>query len=89
MQAQAGFKKDSLQIKVYTEIAYEGDVPTKISVVKVFCEYCNEEQLKYLSQKAWKSTYHNRYGYKEKIRNGKAKLAHFIRVKKEDFKKIE
>ena len=89
MQAQVGYKKDSLQIKVYTEITYEGDRPVDIEITKVFCDYCNDKQTHYLSQQAWNITYHNRYSYKEKIKNGKAKLAHYIRVRKKDFKNIQ
>ena len=89
IQAQVGYKKDSLQIKVYTEIDYKGDRPTKISVKKVFCDYCNDKQLQFLAQEAWSISYHNRFGYKDKIKNGKAKLAHYIRVHKEDFKQIQ
>ena len=88
-RAQIGYQKDSLQIKVYTEIEYKGDRPSKIKVVKVFCDYCNEKQIQFISQEAWTISYQNRYGYREKIKNGKAKLAHYIRVNKEDFKKIQ
>ena len=87
--AQRGYQIDSLQIKVYSEIEYKGSQPTKIRVVKVFCDYCNAAQEEYLAQKAWRVSYLERYAHHSKAKNGRAKLAHYIRVHKEDFKKIE
>lgn len=44
--AQRGYKKDSLQIKVYTEIEYVQYRVKSVKVVKVFCDYCSELQTK-------------------------------------------
>jgi hypothetical protein len=88
-KAQMGFKKDSLQIKVYVSVYYDNDIPQKIEILKVFCDYCSVEQLKYLKLEAWKATYKNRFSYNHKIKNGEARLAHYIRVRKKYFKKLQ
>lgn len=88
-QAQVGYKKDSLQIKVYSIITYENSHPQNIEIGKVFCDYCNDNQLTMLKGQAWELTYAARYAPENRIEEGKRKLALFIRVSKEDFKKLK
>ncbi|MEP2935394.1 MAG: hypothetical protein ABJM06_06740 [Gilvibacter sp.] len=88
-QAQVGYQKDSLQIKVYSIITYEKSHPQKIEIGKVFCDYCNDNQLTMLKGQAWELTYAARYAPENRIDDGKRKLALFIRVSKEDFKKLK
>ena len=87
--AQGGFRKDSLQIKVYTVINYEGSHPQTIDVTKVFCDYCNEKQIESIKQRAWNMTYDMRYAPENRIDEGKRKLALFIRIAKSDFSKLD
>ena len=86
--AQGGYRKDSLQIKVYTVINYEGSHPKKIDVTKVFCDYCNEAQMNIIKERAWNMTYDMRYAPENRIEQGKRKLALFIRIAKKDFSKL-
>lgn len=86
--AQGGYRKDSLQIKVYTVINYESSHPKKIDVTKVFCDYCNDEQIKVIKKRAWNMTYDMRYAPENRIEEGKRKLALFIRIAKKDFSKL-
>ena len=79
------FKQDSLQIKVYTEIEYVKSQATNITVKKVFCDYCSEIQMKYLSEKANELAYYDRYNPRKRLVNGIRKFAIIIRVSKKDF----
>jgi hypothetical protein len=76
---------DSLQIKVYTEIEYVNRQPKGIVVKKVFCDYCSENQIKYLEEKAKELAFYDRYNPKKRIVNGLRKFAIIIRVSKIDF----
>ena len=44
------YKKDSLQIKSYTEIVYKDSLAVSIKLKKVFCDYCNSKQLKIIER---------------------------------------
>ena len=81
---QNSFQKDSLQIKVYTEIEYEHSLVKAITVKKVFCDYCSKNQIKYLSEKAEEIAYYDRFNPNERMVNGIRKFAIIIRVSKED-----
>jgi hypothetical protein len=87
--AQVGYQKDSLQIKVYSIITYEKSHPQKIDIDTVFCDYCNKAQIEILKKQAWELSYAGRYAPENRIEQGKRKLALFIRVSKEDFKKLK
>ncbi|WP_420379399.1 hypothetical protein [Gilvibacter sp.] len=82
------YRKDSLQIKVYTVINYQGSHPQKIDVTKVFCDYCNEEQIEVIKKRAWSMTYDQRYAPENRIEEGERRLALFIRIAKKDFSKL-
>lgn len=87
--AQGGYRKDSLQVKVYSVINYEGSHPKKINVTKIFCDYCNDAQLEVIKKRAWNMTYDMRYAPENRIDEGKRKLALFIRIAKKDFSKLD
>jgi hypothetical protein len=76
---------DSLQIKVYTEIEYTNSQPKDILVKKVFCDYCTNNQIKYIGEKAKELAFYDRYNPKKRIVNGIRKFAIIIRVSKKDF----
>lgn len=87
--AQIGYQKDSLQIKVYTEIEYRDGLVKDIRVRKIFCDYCTEYQKKLIKEEATRRTH--MLGREEGMRiiNGKYKHALYIRISKEDFLEME
>ncbi len=87
--AQQGYKKDSLQIKVYTEITYKDYKPVDIVVKKVFCDYCTEIQKQVIGEQALKISKADQYNPKYVSANDKARLALLIRVAKKDFAKLK
>ena len=82
---KGGYKKDSLQIKVYSVIQYKDSKVESIKITKTFCDYCSENQLNALKQEAWNRAYYERYNPKNRLVNGKRKLALYIRISKKDF----
>jgi len=83
--AQIGYQKDSLQIKVYTEIEYRDGLVKEIKVNKVFCNYCTEHQIERIKEEAIRRTYLVGKEEKIEISNGKYKQALYIRISKKDF----
>jgi len=83
------YKKDSLQIKVYTEIDYVNKRVKEIVVKKVFCDYCSENQIKFLKEKALELATYDKYNPKKRLINGTRKFALIIRVSKKDFLEIK
>lgn len=88
VSAQIGRYADSLQIKTYVTITYKNKQPKAITVNKVFCDYCNENQKKHLSERAWQLAYFERYNPKNIIANGKRRLTFLIRMSKVDLKRL-
>ncbi|MEJ6792689.1 MAG: hypothetical protein QNK89_08190 [Lacinutrix sp.] len=82
------FRIDSLQIKVYTEIDYKAGKPIGIKLKKVFCDYCSKNQLKLLGEDAIRRTKSEQNDPKNKLKNGKKKIAVYIRISKKDFARI-
>ena len=82
---KTGYQKDSLQIKVYSEIIYENNKVESLKVKKIFCDYCSENQLKVIKQEAWHRAYEDRYSKKNRLKDGKRRLALYIRIAKKDF----
>jgi hypothetical protein len=80
-----GYQKDSLQIKVYTEIEYEQYSVKSIKATKVFCDYCSEIQTKKIKEEALRLAYLARNNRDYIIEKGIKKLAMYIRVSKKDF----
>ena len=83
--AQRGYQKDSLQIKVYTEIKYENYRAQDIRVTKVFCDYCSELQTTKIKEEAKRIGFRVRNNRDNIIEKGIKKLAMYIRVSKKDF----
>ena len=83
------FDKDSLRIKVYTEIEYVEGRMKKIEVTKVFCDYCSSSQIEALKEQARANAYHDkRYWTYGKV-NDIQKFTMIIRVSKEDLLAVE
>ncbi len=82
------YKKDSLQIKVYTEITYKSAKATNIKLKKVFCDYCTEAQSNSIAKEALLRADSEKYYPENKLKNGKKRLAIYIRIAKTDFKSI-
>lgn len=88
MISQNGYKKDSLQIKVYTSIEYVNNDAKSIEVKKVFCDYCSKIQIDAVSEEAKKRSYDVRYDKENRLMNGVRKLSLYIRISKKDFAAI-
>jgi hypothetical protein len=83
------FAKDSLRIKVYTEIEYVEGRMKKVEVTKVFCDYCSAIQREALEEQARANAYHDkRYWTYGKI-NDIQKFTMIIRVSKKDLKDLK
>ncbi|PNQ73160.1 hypothetical protein C1T31_08300 [Hanstruepera neustonica] len=83
-----GYAKDSLQIKVYTEIDYENREAKDITLKKVFCDYCSDAQISKIGYAALLRAHDERYLPENILVNGTKKLAIIIRISKEDFAAI-
>ncbi|EGV44859.1 hypothetical protein BZARG_67 [Bizionia argentinensis JUB59] len=88
MQGQ-GYAKDSLQIKVYTQITYKNKEAKDIKLLKVFCDYCSDAQTTSMGNAALRRSYDERYYPENILVNGKKKLAIIIRIAKDDFLGID
>jgi len=82
------YRTDSLQIKVYTVINYTAGRPTRITLKKVFCDYCTKIQLESLAENALRRTELEKNDPKNRLKDGKKKLALYIRIAKKDFAAI-
>ena len=85
VSAQLGYQKDSLQIKVYTEITYKNSVAEDIEVTKVFCDYCSSFQKKAIGAEAKRRSYLERNTKTNRLDDGVRRLALYIRISKADF----
>jgi len=85
VNAQVGYQRDSLQIKVYTEIKYSNYRAQDIRVTKVFCDYCSKLQTKKIKEEAKRLAYLVRNNKDNVVKKGIKKLAMYIRVSKKDF----
>jgi hypothetical protein len=83
--AQIGYQKDSLQIKVYTEIEYINNNVKNIKVDTLFCDYCSTNQTKMIKEEALRRTYLARNDKGIRLVNGKYRHALYIRISKKDF----
>jgi hypothetical protein len=86
---QKGYAKDSLQIKLYANITYENKQAKEIKVKKVFCDYCNENQLKLIKEEGWRRAYQERNLPENRLIKGLRKLVLNIRISKQDFKNLK
>ena len=85
INAQIGWKKDSLQIKVYTDINYTNSEAQEIKVRKVFCDYCTDYQSKVIEQEAINRAEMVKNDAENRLSKGIKRLALYIRVSKIDF----
>ncbi|WP_290701395.1 hypothetical protein [Lacinutrix sp.] len=83
------YRKDSLQIKAYTEIEYKAGEAINIKLKKVFCDYCTKNQLELIGEDAVRRTDSEKNDPKNKLKDGKKKLAVYIRIAKTDFAGIK
>ncbi|WP_052825938.1 hypothetical protein [Neotamlana nanhaiensis] len=89
MQAQVGYQKDSLQIKVYATIHYTDGNAKSIKVKHVFCDYCSDYQKERVSEEAKRQTFLIRNAKGVRMLNGIYRHAVYIRVSKEDFANLK
>jgi len=83
------YKKDSLQIKSYTEIVYKDSLAVSIKLKKVFCDYCNSKQLKIIGEEALFRADEEKYYPENKLKKGRKRLAIYLRISKVDFAAIK
>jgi len=87
--AQYSYKKDSLQIKVYTELYVSNDIKIdSIKILKIFCDYCNEQQIKHIEKESFYRT-KMEFRYPEYHKTGKYKLTLFLRISKNNFSDLK
>ncbi len=88
VSAQTSWRKDSLQFKVYTRVYYNThEQVDSIVAQKSGCNYCSQKQILAIQNEALRRTKSdiNNSLYKKK---GVRQIAHYIRVSKKDFEKI-
>nr|WP_321235056.1 hypothetical protein [uncultured Psychroserpens sp.] len=83
------YTKDSLQIKSYTVIEYRNNEVKDIQLLKVICDYCTDFQKEVIGEEAKRRTYLERLDPKNRLKEGKKKLAIYIRIAKTDFAEIK
>ncbi|MCK8481415.1 hypothetical protein [Psychroserpens algicola] len=83
------YTKDSLQIKSYTVIEYRNNEVKDIQLLKVICDYCSDFQKEVIGEEAKRRTYLERFDPKNRLKDGKKKLAIYIRIAKTDFAEIK
>ncbi len=86
---QRGYAKDSLQFKAYIHTTYEESFVKSIVVKKVFCDFCNKNELEYLKQRFWDMTNADKYHPALRIKNGVRKTTLITRVSKKDFEELK
>jgi hypothetical protein len=79
------FSKDTLRIKVYTEIEYVEGRMKKVEITKVFCDYCSPFQMEALKEQARSIVYHEKRYWTYRKVNDIHKFTIIIRVSKIDF----
>jgi len=84
LQGQS-YAKDSLQIKVYTQIKYINNKVVDIKLKKVFCDYCSDYQRKEMGYEGLRRANIEKYYPENRLENGIKKLALYIRIAKKDF----
>jgi len=85
---QESYRKDSLQVKVYSEMFVNEKIKIdSIRVTKVFCDYCSKTQKLHIEKEAIYRTGYEIYN-SEYQKKGKHKIALIIRISKEDFSEL-
>ena len=83
------YRKDSLQIKSYTQIEYVNNEVKSIRLLKVLCDYCSDYQKEVIGEEAKRRAFLERFDPKNRIKDGKKRLAIYIRIAKSDFAAIK
>ena len=83
------FRKDSLQIKVYTLAEFSNSELKNIKLRKIFCDYCSEKQLNVIGELGLKKAKEVVKSSRKKVNNGTQKIAVYLRVSREDFIKFK
>jgi len=87
--AQQSYRKDSLQVKVYTELyVNKNSKIDSIKTAKIFCDYCSESQIKSIEKEALYRTKHEIYNPKHQ-KEGIHIIAIYLRIDKNDFSKMK
>ena len=90
--AQAPFtdyRKDSLQFKMYTRLYVSDQLQIdSLTVKKIFCDFCSEEQMDVLHQEAIRQSMIERHNPKYR-KPGEHRLALVVRFSKADFKALK
>ncbi|MGB3608592.1 MAG: hypothetical protein WA775_08470 [Psychroserpens sp.] len=89
VMAAQSYKKDSLQIKSYATIEYSNNEVKDIELLKVLCDYCSDFQKKIIGEEVLRRSFNERFDPKNRIKNGKKKLAIYIRIAKKDLAAIK
>lgn len=84
-----GFTKDSLQFKVYTYVTFQEFNVKKIKIQKVFCDYCNEAQLKVLEDLARNLSNKLALKSENSIKHGEKRFVIKFRVAKNAFARMK
>ena len=88
-KAQEGWRKDSLQFKMYTRLYVNAQLQIdSINLKKVFCDYCSEKQLEALGNEALRQTKYEIHTPKYR-KPGQHRLALYVGMSKADFKRID
>ena len=88
MDAQEGYRADSLQFKMYTRL-YVGTESGLDSIVvkRVFCDFCSRVQLEMLKREAYRQSLFESRNPKYQS-PGEHRLALYVRLSKKDFKAL-
>lgn len=83
------YRKDSLQFKIYTITTFKDSKVKDVVLDKVFCDYCSNSQLIALGQLGLKQSNKLIKKPKNRMVNGKNRLAIYLRISKKDFANIK
>lgn len=87
-KAQRGYQKDSIQVKVYTEMVISKTIELDtITVKKVFCSYCSKPQIKAIEKQSLAMTYDMRMEPKYR-KQGEHRIALYIRIPRHKFEEL-
>ncbi len=82
------YRKDSLQFKMYTRMYVNEQLRVdSITVKKIFCDFCSDEQMEVLESEALRQSRLERHNPKYR-KPGEHRLALIVRFRKEDFRKL-
>lgn len=87
--SQRGYQKDSIQIKVYTNLIVNKQLQVDtITVRKVFCDYCSTAQTEALEEQSKVMTYDMRMIPRYR-KEGMHRIALYIRLPRDKFEELK